>query len=109
MMIHRVCYITLLMAAYFPLNAYCQVSIDISTTGIKNNQNYRINNGQQAENIEGVISGDVDIEGVTIINNQVYIDGVKIPHHIKKYKSAKTGRNYIIERGKNGNISIREF
>jgi len=60
----------------------------------------------EARNISGVIDEDAQIEGITVINGEVTIDGVKIPRGTKKYRSAKSGKTYVIEWGKDNNVSI---
>lgn len=54
------------------------------------------------------ISGDVEIEGVTIINGKVFIDGVRVPKGTREVKSVKTGKTYRIDWGKNDNVSVTE-
>ncbi|WP_126443835.1 hypothetical protein [Sulfuricystis multivorans] len=50
----------------------------------------------------GSIAPGANIEGVTIINGKLWIDGKEIPPGVKTYKSPKTGKIYKIERnGKN--------
>lgn len=100
-----------LLGAVLSFGVSSQMSVDISVPGVKIKKNGDMDSGahSQAENTEGGIIGDVEMEGIMVLNNEVYIDGTKIPPHVKKYKSNKTGKNYIIERGKNGNISVREF
>lgn len=56
----------------------------------------------------GQIGSDVQIEGVTIINDDVFIDGEKVPHGKTVYTSRKSKKTYLIQWGKNGNISVSE-
>lgn len=56
----------------------------------------------------GGITGDVEIEGVAIINDKVYIDGVRVPKGKREVTSIKTGRTYRIDWGRNGNITVTE-
>ncbi|MBF0561157.1 MAG: hypothetical protein HQL37_03865 [Alphaproteobacteria bacterium] len=49
----------------------------------------------------GGIGQGVDIQGVAVINGQVWIDGDKIPEDVRHYKS-KSGQNYAIERTPSG-------
>lgn len=55
----------------------------------------------------GGISGDADIEGVTVINGRVSIDGKDVPPNVTRYKSPKTGRIYLIQR-KGSAVSVSE-
>lgn len=62
----------------------------------------------EARNVSGHVDEDAQIEGILIINGAVRIDGVKIPKGQKKYRSAKTGRTYLIEWGGDDNVSVTE-
>lgn len=55
----------------------------------------------------GGIAENANIEGVTIINDRVSIDGKEIPPNVTRYKSPKTGKTYLIER-KGGSVSVSE-
>ena len=55
----------------------------------------------------GGIADNANIEGVTIINDRVSIDGKEIPPNVTRYKSPKTGKTYLIER-KGGSVSVSE-
>ena len=55
----------------------------------------------------GGIAGDANIEGVTIINDRVSIDGKDVPANVTRYKSLKSGKVYLIER-KRGSVSVNE-
>lgn len=69
----------------------------------------RVNVGtNEVGNEAGVIDEDAEIEGVTIINGSVSIDGVRVPHGVRKFRSVKTGRSYRIDWGKDGNVSVIE-
>lgn len=59
----------------------------------------------EARSSLGEIDPDVNIEGVTIINGKLWIDGKEIPPGVKRYKSPKTGTVYKIER-RGTNISV---
>ena len=63
--------------------------------------------GNQASVIVGGISDDAGIEGVTVINGHVSIDGKDVPPSITRYKSPKTGKTYLIQR-KGGSVSVSE-
>lgn len=51
---------------------------------------------------------DVEIEGITIINDKVYIDGVLVPNGRREVVSRKTGKVYRIDWGRDGNVSVTE-
>ncbi len=61
--------------------------------------------GNDAKSSLGEIDPDANIEGVTIINGKLWIDGKEIPPGVKRYKSPKTGTVYKIER-RGTNISV---
>ena len=52
----------------------------------------------------GGIEGDANIQGVTVINGKVWIDGKEIPPNVTRYKS-KSGTVYRIAR-KGGAVSV---
>lgn len=62
----------------------------------------------EAKNEFGIIDEDAQIEGIVIINGEVSIDGVKVPHGVKKFRSAKSGKTYLIEWGRDNNVSVAE-
>lgn len=62
----------------------------------------------EAQNVSSFIDEDAQIEGVVIINGAVSIDGVKIPKGQKKYKSARSGKTYLIEWGRDDNVHVTE-
>lgn len=64
--------------------------------------------GNEVSNESGVIEEGAEIEGITIINGEVSIDGVKVPRGVKKYRSPKSGKTYRIEWGKGDNVSVSE-
>lgn len=61
--------------------------------------------GNEAKSTVGEIAPGANIEGVTIINGKLWIDGKEIPLGVKRYKSPKTGKQYNIER-KGSNVSV---
>ncbi len=68
-----------------------------------------VGTGNQARSSVGQIDPGANIEGVTIINGKLWIDGKEIPPGVKRYKSPKTGAVYRIERdGKNVSVSSVE-
>lgn len=65
--------------------------------------------GNEAKSSVGEIAPGANIEGVTIINGKLWIDGKEIPPGVKRYKSPKTGKRYNIERkGKNVSVTSNE-
>lgn len=54
------------------------------------------------------IVGNVEIEGVAIINNKVYIDGVPIKKGTHEAVSRKSGKKYKIDWGDNSNVKVTE-
>ena len=61
--------------------------------------------GNSASVTIGGIESDADVQGVTVINGRVSIDGKDIPPGVTHYKSPRTGTVYLIER-KNGSVSV---
>ncbi len=53
-------------------------------------------------NTSGEIDKDAAVEGVLVINDDVYIDGVKIDRGVSEYASRKTKKTYSIRWGKKG-------
>ena len=64
-----------------------------------------LGSGNRAHSSTGEVSPDANIEGVTIINGKLWIDGKEIPPRVKRYQSPKTGKTYRIERNGN-NVSV---
>lgn len=62
----------------------------------------------EVRNVAGEVDEDAQIEGILVINGTVNIDGVKIPKGQKKYRSPKSGKNYLIEWGRDDNVSVTE-
>lgn len=60
----------------------------------------------QAENSIGEISAAANLQGITIINNRVYIDNIEIPPEVKRYKSSRTGEVYLINR-RGTNVTVQ--
>ncbi len=78
-----------------------------SATATSNQQEKR-SKGSVASNQTGIIDASAEIEGVTIINDSVYIDGEKVPNNVTRFKGHKSGLIYSIKWGKNGNISVTQ-
>jgi len=54
------------------------------------------------------IADDAQIEGVTVINGKVSIDGVPVKPGVSRVTSAKTRKTYLIKTDKGGNVSVEE-
>lgn len=61
--------------------------------------------GNTASVTIGGIDADADVQGVTVINGRVSIDGKEIPPGVTRYKSPKTGTVYLIQR-RGGSVSV---
>lgn len=61
--------------------------------------------GNSVSTTIGGIGQDAQVQGVTVINGQVWIDGEKIPNGVHRYTS-KSGQKYVIERHGSG-VSVR--
>ena len=61
--------------------------------------------GNEASVTVGGIDADADIQGVTVINGRVSIDGKEIPANVIRYKSPRTGTVYLIQR-KGGSVNV---
>ncbi|MEI7614159.1 MAG: hypothetical protein WCK63_14765 [Betaproteobacteria bacterium] len=110
----------LVLIGYFSFAGSLSAQISVSTPG----QNVQIgkdgsvnahsdnapNSSSRKNNASVTIGGiadDANIEGVTIINDRVSIDGKDIPPNVTRYKSPKSGKVYLIER-KGGSVSVSE-
>lgn len=90
-----------------------QVSVDAPGASVKlkrgsDNTAVSIGSGSTAGNSAGSIDSDVEMEGVAVINDDVFIDGEKIPRGKTRHTSKKTGKSYRIQWGKNGNVSVEQ-
>ena len=79
--------------------AQAQVSVDLSGKGVRV-QTGGAGGSSVATNTAGSLGPDVEMEGVAVINDEVFIDGVKVPRGKTTVVSKKTGKTYIIEWGK---------
>jgi len=61
--------------------------------------------GNKVESSVGRIEPGANIEGVTIINGKLWIDGKEVPPGVERYKSPKSGKIYNIER-RGTNVSV---
>ena len=87
--------------------AEAQVSVDIPGMGVKV-QTGSGNGSSVAVNTAGTIDSDVQMEGVAVINGEVFIDGEKIPKGKTSHKAKKSGKTYLIKWGKDGNVAVQE-
>ncbi|MCK9283913.1 MAG: hypothetical protein M0P39_06480 [Rhodocyclaceae bacterium] len=92
-----------------PACAWAQGMVDISSAGVKVETG---GTGKPAVSISGAsgstVEPDLEMEGVTVINGDVYIDGSKVPADRVRYKSPKTGKVYVIRHTPGGNVSVEE-
>ena len=94
--------------------AVAQVVVDVPGVSVNvgkgksGNSAISIGPGSTASNSSGSIGADVQMEGVAVINDDVFIDGEKIPRGKTKHTSKKTGKTYRIQWGENGNVSVEQ-
>lgn len=84
-----------------------QVSVELPGLAISVKTDTSTKVGGSTGNVSSVAS-DVEMEGVAVINGDVYIDGEKIPANVAKHKSKKNGKTYLIKRDSHGNVSVTE-
>ena len=87
--------------------AQAQVAVDIPGMGVKV-QTGSGKGSSVAVNSAGTVDSDVQMEGVAVINGDVFIDGEKIPHGKTSHKAKKSGKTYLIKWGKDGNVAVQE-
>jgi len=92
------------LAMFFAGAAAAQVSVDVSGYGVR----VQSGTGTEVNVNSGSIGPDVQMEGVAVINGEVFIDGEKVPKGKSVYTSKKTKKTYLIQWGKNGNVSVSE-
>ena len=109
----------LLIIGCFSLAGTVQAQISVSTPGqdvrigkdgsvkARSDNTSSSSRGSEASVTVGGIADGANIEGVTIINDRLSIDGRDIPPNVTRYKSPKTGKVYLIQR-KGGSISVSE-
>jgi len=85
----------------FSLNVYADVSVSTEWVDIK------VNEKNTAQNSSG-IEGDVEMDGVAVINDKVYIEGILVPKKQREFRSPKSGKTYLIIQGKDGNVTVTE-
>lgn len=96
-----------LIILLFASSAFAQVSVDVSGAGVRvqrsGGSEVSVNTGST-----GGVASDVEMEGVAVINGDVFIDGNKVAKGKTLHTSKKSGKTYRIEWGKNGNVSVSE-
>jgi hypothetical protein len=88
-----------------------QISVNIPGVSVKTGKdgvNVSMGSGNDTGNTAGSIDADADIEGVTVINDEVWIDGDKVPKGKTRHTGKKSGIKYKISWGKNGNIAVSQ-
>lgn len=90
-----------------------QVSVDVPGASVKvkkgsGGTEVNIGSGNTSSNSSGSIDADVQMEGIAVINDDVFIDGEKLQRGKTRHTSKKTGKSYRIQWGKNGNISVEQ-
>lgn len=83
------------------------VSVNVGK-GKSGNAAVSVGSGNSVSNSSGSIDADVQMEGVAVINDAVFIDGEKIARGKTRHTSKKTGKTYRIQWGKDGNVSVEE-
>jgi hypothetical protein len=91
-----------------------QVTVDVPGASVKikkgngGNTAVSVGSGSSASNTAGAVGPDVEMEGVAVINDNVFIDGEKIKRGKTQHTSKKTGKSYRIQWGKDGNVSVEQ-
>ncbi|MCX7180878.1 MAG: hypothetical protein NTX56_19625 [Proteobacteria bacterium] len=90
-----------------------QVAVDAPGGSVKvkkgnGNTAVSVGPGSSASNSSGTVDADVEMEGIAVINDDVFIDGEKIKRGKTRHTSKKTGKSYRIQWGKNGNVSVEQ-
>lgn len=84
-----------------------QVAVDLSAFGVKVKTGDK-SGSNVAVNSAGSVDSSVEMEGVAVINGEVFIDGDKVPKGRSSHKSRKSGIVYEIKWGKDGSVTVRE-
>lgn len=92
------------LSLFFMGVAMAEVSINTPGYGVR----IQSDTGTEISTHSERIGPDVQIDGVTIINDEVFIDGEKIPKGKTVYTSKRSKKTYLIQWGKNGNVSVSE-
>jgi hypothetical protein len=89
---------------FIAVPAVAQVSVSVPGYSVQVDST----SGKAAVDGTNGIDSDVQIEGITIINDKLFIDGVEVRRGKTVYTSPKSKKTYKIQWGKNGNISVAE-
>ena len=77
-------------------------SVSVKTPGsnvqVNSGSQVSVGGGNKVASSVGEIAPGANIEGVTVINGKLWIDGKEIPAGVRQYKSPKTGKTYKIDR-----------
>jgi hypothetical protein len=84
------------------------VDMSVGDGANSGNVNISIGGKNAVGNKAGYIDEDADIEGVTVINGEVAIDGEKVPKGKTRHTGKKSGIKYVIKWGKDGNVAISQ-
>ena len=57
--------------------------------------------------VETGIAAGAEITGVTVINGEVWIDGERVPREASRF-TGRSGKSYLIERDREGNVQVRD-
>ena len=98
-------YLIILSSLFVSGFLHAQVTVELPGLGISVKTD--ASGGGGVSNASSIAS-DVEMEGVAVINSEVYIDGEKIPANVVKHKSKKSGKTYLIKRDRSGNVSVTE-
>lgn len=80
----------------------------VEEPGLEVNADVSDKRGNKVEADSAVVDSDVEMTGVAVVNGAVWIDGVRIHKPQFVYTSKKSGKNYRIQWGHNGNVSVAE-
>lgn len=105
----------LFMLAFVPLSAAAQIKAEVDGNRVTVGKDIAVDvdardvstatsGGNRASVTVGGIGEGANIQGVTVINGKVWIDGEEIPPGVTRHKS-RSGTIYRIER-KNGAVSV---
>lgn len=89
-------------------SSVAQISVDVSGFGVKVQTGKGDVTGNSVSIQSGTVESNVQMDGIAVINDDVFIDGEKVPKDRNSYKSKKTGKTYLIKRSRDGNVSVSE-
>jgi hypothetical protein len=83
--------------------------VDVSMgSGSGGNMNISIGGKNSVGNVAGHIDEGADVEGVSVINGEVTIDGEKVPKGKTRHTGKRSGTKYVIKWGRDGNVAISQ-